>query len=754
MPNRGRGGMLWVACRASRWCLLGLLVLWPLEAAIGQGRRQALPESEREAIRLLRRGEELLELRERERGVRVLESVAEQYPTSRARFDAYLALGRHYLDTRDQSKAIHYLGLIRALETEEGMLTGADRDTYLEALYLLGVAQFQVGQYGAAFPVLRRITTLYPNTLWANQAYYYIGMSHFAQQNWSKAIENLSLVGTFVDAESPTVDLVEAGRRFYVRVRDADLPVMASLGQEVSVEVETSSGDRERILCIPLATGGDVFIGSIQTEVGPAQPGDDILQVVGGDMITTRYVDANTREGETNVVREAQTRVVSTATVQFTLGDHETVTQAAFLDQPLFIALQDVDLDVSPAADSATVELIVRYKDEDADADATLDGEGDFERFLRAGEVQWRTRSETRVTLLEQGENEPIHTGQFQGSAIVATFDPDQPLDVATEGVLYALPGDEIVARYEDERHIAGEEARMVEATAVVVGVIDNRPRASQDVVFDPVLRARKYHVEATAYLELARIFRSLGLVQGARERAHQGLIRVDALISSRDPIPSDLQQESFRLKWELHIAADELSRAIETCRLFNRLYPDSPFADQALMGIAKIRLEQGAYGEAITLYRQVLGLQRSESRPEAQFRIAEAMERVHGVNAQQALTEYRRVAEHFPESHFAGESLSKLVDYHIETRDLVQAEVLLRQVFEDYPDAAFLDSMLLKWVLVSFRAGNFQQAYDLCARLMFEYPESPFAERAKQIMPRIESRIGSRSGEATGASQ
>jgi TolA-binding protein len=81
-----------------------------------------------------------------------------------------------------------------------------------------------------------------------------------------------------------------------------------------------------------------------------------------------------------------------------------------------------------------------------------------------------------------------------------------------------------------------------------------------------------------------------------------------------------------------------------------------------------------------------------------------------------------------------------------------VQADILLQQIFQDYPDAAFLDGMLLKWVLVSFRANQFQKAHEKCNQLIFDYPESPFAERAKQIMPRIEARLGQAdAGSATG---
>jgi len=82
------------------------------------------------------------------------------------------------------------------------------------------------------------------------------------------------------------------------------------------------------------------------------------------------------------------------------------------------------------------------------------------------------------------------------------------------------------------------------------------------------------------------------------------------------------------------------------------------------------------------------------------------------------------------------------LVDYYVDTADYTQANVLLEQIFQDYPDAAFLDGMLLKWVLVSYRGGDYAKARDKCSKLIFEYPESPYAQRAKDILPKIESQL------------
>ena len=726
--------------RSNFWKILIVAGLLPLTSfAAREAKLRTDDTGEAEAQRLLDKSQEFIQAKETERGVKMLETVLEQYPKSRVRYAAYLALGRYYVGVHDLGKAIGYLANLKAFDQPDAELSAADREIYLEGLYLMGVAHFQMHQYSTAFPILRKITNDYPNTVWANQAYYYIGMCHFAQQNWGKAIEALSMVGTFVDPNSPTVQYVEAGRRFYVKVHDADLPVLTSLGKPVTVTVETTHGDKESIDCVPLSLGSDVYIGSIPTEIGVARPGDRVLQVVGSDMITTRYIDANDEAGNINVPRESKVKVVSTGTVNFTLGDYETRATAAFFDQPLFIVLQDADLDVSDAADTATVTVVSRYRDEDEPDTATQGVNVD--KFLEAGKKPLKIRDQVTVKLTEIG-TPPVHTGRFVGKITIAAAEAGKPVD-KNDQILTCGSDDEIVVSYTDELHIGGATPRLVESNLKIGGEIDNRPRASQDVVADPIIKARKNLVEATAFLELARIFQSMGLMKGAKEKSNEGLDRVEFVIRATKAVPAALQQDAFKLKWELHLAADDFASAMATCSTFNRLFPDSPFADQALMGIGKIRMDNKQYKDALVVFRQVLSLPKSQAKAEAAFRIAQATEFESGPEHKEAAVQlYKACAEHYPDSEFAGASLAKLVDYYVESKDYSQANSLLEQVFQDHPDSGFLDAMLLKWVLVAYRSGDVAKAFEKCSKLLLEYPESSYAEKAKQIMPQIEARL------------
>lgn len=694
------------------------------------------------ARQLLQRGQDLIDAREHERGVKVLETVIEQYPQSYVRHEAQLALGKHYLNVYEQLLAINYLRQISVLENLDEQEWDDDvENLYLESLYLTGVAYFQMQQYGQAFPVLRKITSNYPNTVWANQAFYYIGMCHFRQENWAKAIEALSVVGTFVDPDSPTVQYVEAGRRLYVKITDDDLPVLAELGERIDVEVRAVSGDVETIRCLPLSDKKDIFLGSVPTALGKPSAGDHTLQVVGGDQVEALYLDRNTMEGERDVRRLVQVTVVSSGSLMPVRGDYESRATAAFLGQPVFYVLNDADLDTTDKAESVSIRVVSRYKQVDDEGDGASSQFGvDLDRLFASEEDRYQMRDSVTLTLTEVGDA-PVRTGRFVGQLTLAKASEDMSIDLADDVLVCALD-DEIVATYIDDLHIDGESAREVTSTLRVVSELENRPRPTQYVVDDALIAAKKNLVEAEAYLELGKIFRSMGLRDQANERCDEGLSRVDPIIRSRDPLPRDMVEQAFKLRWELYLTKEDYNNAIATCQLFNQLYPESPFVDEALMRIALIKVEQEEYQAAIGILNRILNLQNSLVKAEAQYRIAEIHEKMATGGADRSIEQYRLVAQRFPDSEYAGRALSKLVDYHIETNDLAQANDLLEQVFQDHPDAQFLDSMLIKWVLVAYRRGDFKTAHEKCTELIFQYPSSRFAERAKTILPQIEARL------------
>lgn len=751
----------WVVCLLA----LGVLALPPAtDAGESGGRKRARKTQNRadfHANRLLKQAMDYINAKQTERGVKMLQSIAEQFPDSFVKYKAYLELGRHYINTHQEKNALWPLKQLLALKKPDEELKDEALDIYLEGLYLTGVSYYNSRQYTSAFPVLRRITKSYPNTVWANQSYYYIGMGHFRMENWKKAIDALSLVGTFVDTQDESVKYIEAGSRFYVKIEDTDLPVLRRLGRPIKAEVRSANGDSEEITCVPLNRTGDIYIGSIVTRVGPIKPeliGDGLLQVLGGDEITTRYLDDNTFSGDHNIERSTRTVVISTGQIAFTLGTWEDQADAAFIGQPVFVKVKDADLDRSAKPETVKVKVISRHWVEVEEEEGAAHVAGiDIEKLLNEEKERdrWVIRDEVELDLTEVGEA-PVRTGRFGGKTTLREAAPGEPVN-KTDDVLTCQVGDEIVAVYVDALHILGRSERSLMVRLPVVGEFDSRPVVTTSVVNNPVVRTRKNLVEAEAFLELGRIFRDMGLTKKSGEKCEEGLEKLDAVLRLEGPVPRNLLEKTYQLKWKTQMIQGNLVAAMDTCTVFNRQYPESPLVDEALKEIGMIHLEKGNFEMATTVFEKVLALTNSQIKAEAQFRLAECTEKAAlagGTGRRSATADpklaalsaavpaYQTCAEKYPESEFAGPSLAKLIDYHLLTKDYVTCKRLLENVFREHPDAPYLDQMLLKWTLVACRMGNYRQAQEKCAQLLFEHPESRFAPKAQKLLPAIEKRL------------
>ena len=98
----------------------------------------------------------------------------------------------------------------------------------------------------------------------------------------------------------------------------------------------------------------------------------------------------------------------------------------------------------------------------------------------------------------------------------------------------------------------------------------------------------------------------------------------------------------------------------------------------------------------------------------------------------------FKRCAEAYPESAYAGDSFKKVIDYYISIRDYARCVETLERVFQDYPDAPWLDEMLLKWGVVLYRQGNRPAAIEKFQRLVEEYPGGQSAAQRQQFLRRL----------------
>jgi len=696
-------------------------------------------DAERDAMNMYRRGMALLEDRQDERAISVFEGVLLNFPRSPVRHLASIELGRYFTDQGDFDAALRHLGGVLAADD-------ADDEHVAEALFLTGVSHHEQGNAARALSFLRQVTENYPWSTHANEAYYYIGLSHFRARRWTRAVEAFRMVGTSVEPVRTEFNLAEAGQRYMIRVEDKDLRVLALEDKDVDVVITTESGDREVVSLEAFDRDGETYLGSIRTEPGPAVPGDGILQFKGPDTVSVTYVDRNTLEGARNVQRQAVSRLVSTATIGFMDGAFREYVQGVFAGQRTFLQVRDFDASVSDNRDTVTVRLYSQYRPSEQEL-------GDRGILVRPEDgPYYDLHDEITVTLTETGP----HTGVFQA---VVTIEEAPDADSITRGgrTLQAVDGDFIFLDYVDEEHIDALDApRTVTAQAeFLTGEIPDVWIAQREVQ-DVNLRARKNNIEAAFYRRLGEIFKSVGLLDRVEQRALIGLEKVNEVISQSLRINIDREhvEEAYRLKWELQVLKGDLAGAIATCQTFMSLFPASQLADRALLQIARASMEIGESRQAFTLLQGILRLDTTEEiKGEAQFSIAQLLEAEAEERARTARTPddakrmmapaiaaYQRTADLYPRSPFAGDALGKVIDFYLAQRDYARCGELLEKVFIDYPDAPFLDEMLLKWGVMLARQNRFAEARGKLQQLLRDYPNSPAAGQARPLLDRLAS--------------
>lgn len=708
---------------------------------------------------------ELMDYKQHERGLAMLNTVVRDNQGSILSHQAHMAMGKHYLEQRATAEALsHFMLLTRVLAPVPGeKQETALEELYHEALFQAGFAQYQAGQYAAGFPLFRRLTEVAGKTKWANQAYFYIGMSHYQMGNWNKAIDSLSLVGTEVeDAKGEELGRIEIGQRFYAKIADADIPVMRKLGQDVKAQVKVSSGDTEVITGAPVPGKPDEMLASAPSALGDPKPNDGVLQMVGGDTLEVTYLDDSTLDGQKGVPRTGKVRAVSTGTVGFFLGDNSTPAYIAYPGQPQVVILRDADLDTSPQAQTVTLTIKSLYK---VEASAAAEAEEMLDIFALQDDEKdaWTERDSVTITLTESGEGAAIRTGMFLGKIQLAPFSEGDTIDKADQ-ILHTAELDELSVSYTDQVHLYGDEERTSETRIKVSGSVNSGVTADQYVVFEELLKARKGSVEAEALVGLGAIYKDMGLDQRAGQRAGEALDKVDPIIMNRQKLPGDLVEQAFKLKWESELLKNDFAAATATCLAFNRLYPESVLADQALMTLGRSLADRGEFKQAVDVYGRVLQLENPISAAEAQFRIGEVLAREAealaaaadehnskwgkaGLNKatalqnrmSQAIAAYQKTYQNYPESSFAAEALGRVVRHYVETESFAQAADLLESVFADYPDAAFLDEMLLLWANVGFRMGDTATAKAKLQQLIFDYPASQHVAEARKKLAGLE---------------
>ena len=775
---------------------------------------------DRAARKLIDAGDARYEANEVEKALEIWKSVIERYPRSKTRYIAHMKLGVHFLDIDrafDQAR-VHF----ETIATEEN----SDDAQRAEATLKSGVCYFHSRKFGKCFLIMRQVIEEFPVSSQVNEAYYYIGLAHFEQGHYSRAIQALERVGTTLDADDTSADKLEASKRFFIKIEDADLAVLDT-DESVTVLVKSSGGDEEKVACRPIGRNVRVVLGSVMTGLGTPKPGNGTLEVKGTDKVSVVYIDAHTAEKQLDQEVLQEVQVVANGIVQVTDGAFRETVNGVVLGKSINVQVLDPDRDVTPEADAVQAELAVfrRKTDDEIEAErAKLIAEGEVETTdtenngeeipLLEEEIeveQFKKVDSVAITLAEvkreiqpeleigdalvpaatdraeanaedvdtdasdgkgsddkadegdpaDGENEApavpeqepvavddgsIHSGVFRGNVVLARAEEI----VAGDGVLQALPGDEIRIVYQDESNTSDTAVQRRFSAKCLEGNIGG-VRVTRTEITDQELRVQTRLKTADALTKIGNRYKEFGLDEKAKQKYDQALATCESVMPDVRRLRGRLLEETYVQLWHVYFEMDRLNLAAAMCERLQREFPASGFVDDALLQLGDVARAEGDINRAIGIYTRLANMQTSQLRGEAQFGIAECYEAMASDATEasavqlrdRAFQEYKKVYDQFPDSGRVGEAVAKMANHYYDQQDYARAIDTFETVLENQPDAKYLDVILFNYGRCLYRLNRRAEARQRFEQLIGDFPESNLATDAKQIAEAL-SRQGS----------
>ncbi len=734
---------------------------------------------DRAARKLIQAGDGRMEADETAKAIEIWQSVIERYPRSKVRYQAHMKLGDYFLE-RDRAYdrgRVHF----ESVASEENR----DEEQRAEATLKMGVCFFHVRNYAKCFQVMRSVIEEFPVSEQVNQAYYYIGLGHFQLGHYGRAISALEKVGTALSSEDDKVEKLHAGKRFFIRIEDADLAVL-SPGEAVEIVCQASSGDREVAKCYPVGRNVRLVLGSIPTRLGNPIPDSGKLDVTGNDKVEVRYTDKHTAEKmlDREVLRTVT--IVGNANVQITDGAYNENVQGVVLGKSVNVQITDADRDNTDSADglTAAIEVYRRKTEEEIDAELAkaaassdsaslvpLDDESEgpqIDPYKLIDRVQIQLTevavAEDAVTRLSGGaqddesvkapedststsvDNDAIHSGVFR------TTVPLVKTDEVVEGdaQLQARAGDRVRLVYLDDKHL-GDGVRQVHTEARCLEGNIGGVRVTKAIISDHELRLQTSLKTASALTNIGDRYKEFGLKDNANSKYEQALNVCEENMNDARQLGGRILEETYVQLWKIYYAMDRLSLAAAMCERLQREFPNSGFVDDALLQLADVERTQGTLNRAIGIYNRLVNMETSQLRGDAQFGIAECYDQMAEAAEEEsprraqfqdrAFQEYKKVFDRFPDSGRVGEAVAKMANHYYQQRDYARAVDTFESVLSSHPDAKFLDVILFNYGRCLYRMKRMSEARRRFDQLIGEFPESDLASDAKKISDALAKR-------------
>ena len=751
----------WRRFCVERLLLPGLGCALAVQFTLGQAEEDAKPGlprgsiiEDRAARKLLEAGDLRVDAGENDKGLELWRSVIERYPRSKFRFLAHMKLGEHHLTVlADHAKARAHFEAVFSDENP-------DKDQRALALLKTGVCQYEARQYGQCFKVFRRVIEDYPVSQHVNHAYYYIGLGHFKQGHYGRAIDALEKVGTVTSTNRLGQAKLEIGKRLFIKVEDADLAVLKK-DEAVRAFCKTTGGDEETLECLPLGRNVRVVLGSITTRLGRPRANNGVLEVSGRDEISIRYSDEHTAGGKLNQVRIHKLTVAGNAVTRIMDGAFVDPMDGVVVGKQVNVEIVDADRDQTDDADWVEAQVKLYRKKTTAEIEEE-ENERAAEEALKKGtsglvvpedapkkELSDEEKFQMRHNLIDQAKlvvtEVPVETTEIElGSApsveLEAPGDDLSPGDltgnkkpdsefatlveeearddsihsglfhgslavrlaqqiVTGDSVLQALPGDVVRVEYIDQINTTPAPRQLTTTATCIEGSLGD-VRVAKAQISDENLRLRTKVKTARALTMIGNHYKEFGLDKPARVKFREALEVAEEATERARELKSLVLEQCYVQLWEIYFSLDNLRLAVAMSQRLMREFPESTFIDDAMLKQAQIARKQGGFRDAISLYGSLLKLNASNLRDEAQFGIAECYEKMaEASTGSRAQSYYEKAFENY------------------------------QKVYEQFPESGRVGDAVARAANYFYQRQDYQRAIDVFEGVIANHPDANFLD-------------------------
>lgn len=712
---------------------------------------------DRAAKKLIEAGDTRYEAEEQKKAVDIWESVLERYPRSKFRFVAHMKLGDHFLkkDRAYDAARKHY----EVVTIEDNR----DETMRAEATLKMGVCFYEARNFGKTFKVMREVIEKFPVSTQVNEAYYYIGLGHFQLGHYSRAIAALERVGTAFSEDDDAFEKVEAGKRLFVRIEDADLAALTP-GETVMVKCKTKHGDEEVVECFPVGRNVRLVMGSILTDLGKPKVGNGRLEVQGDDEVDVTYVDKHTAEKKFNEPRLQHITVIGNAVATITDGAFRDTLNGVVLGKEMNLQVTDADLDLSHDADKLTAIIEVRREKTEEEitseiADLKIKAATDPSVELDENDEpkvnRFKVIDHAKVVLVEVKVNreEAANAVLPDGGDAVGTISTEPPADstdgktdsedlpesvkkpsagdslakeveaaavdhsihsgvfrnaamlvlsdevIKGDAILQAIPGDQLRLVFEDKENITADPVLVHFSARAVEGNLGG-VRVTRTEISNKELRLNTQLKTASALTNIGNRYKEFGLKQKSLGKYAQALMVCEEIMGEARKLGGNMLEQTYVQLWRIYFEMDKLELAAAMCQRLAREFPESPFVDEALIQLAKVARKRGDFKRAVGLYSRLVGTKTSQLRGEGQFGIAEC---------------YEAMAKGAKEGQ--GEALFD------------RAFVEYKKVFEQFPDSGRVGEAVAKMANFYYQKQDYNRAIDVFETVLSEHPDAKYLD-------------------------